>query len=127
MTRSARSERPIEQFHVVHCRPYFRLQAAPAIQEREPSARYSPPAAQVLEQRHDPEHQCDTDENPDQPPAQHHRAAEHSIPTHQVSSSVMGQRRLAVRKRSALLMTLTDDSAMAAAAIIGDSSRPKTG
>src|SRR5208283_1231500 len=84
-------------------------------------------APQVFEQRHDPEHQRDTDEKPDQPPTPHHRTAEHSIPTHHVSSAVLGQRSLAVRKRSALTMTLTEDSDMAAAAMIGDSSRPNAG
>ena len=34
---------------------------------------------------------------------------------------------LAARSRSALPTTLTDDSAMAAAATIGDNSRPKSG
>ena len=34
---------------------------------------------------------------------------------------------LADRKRNALAMTLTEDSAMAAAAMIGDSSQPKAG
>jgi hypothetical protein len=35
--------------------------------------------------------------------------------------------RLALRKRSELAMTLTDESAMAAAATTGDSNKPKNG
>ena len=48
-------------------------------------------------------------------------------PTHHAMSSLFVQRSRTVRSLSALPMTLTDDSAMAAAAMIGDSSRPKNG
>jgi hypothetical protein len=39
----------------------------------------------------------------------------------------VGRYSLATRSRKALLMTLTEESAMAAAPIIGDSSKPKAG
>jgi hypothetical protein len=44
-----------------------------------------------------------------------------------VDSLLAGAQSFALRSRSALAMTLTDESAIAAAAITGDSVRPKTG
>ncbi len=50
-----------------------------------------------------------------------------AAPTHQAQSPSLHPHSRMLLRRSALATTLTDDRAMAAAAIIGDSRTPKTG
>jgi hypothetical protein len=82
---------------------------------------FSPSPLQIIDERKDGQNE----QKEDQVAAQAHRSAVPQIPSHHGRRASSSMR--ADLSRTALPTTLTDDNAIAAAAITGESSRPRLG